>query len=151
MPKEIARSLARPLRSWMGTWLNGNQNNICDAARAIAQKVASRRDILIVAGVLKQRAKWITRCALASPSNSEKQSMLPTHFCLQTLSKNNDFAPRHPKSHFTCIKIIKKLLDVCEKRSALIRSAAHKKIVTEQSRNRACAFSKIVTKPKQKQ
>ena len=52
---ERTSSPAGSLESWMGTWLDGNENNICHGAGATAQKVASWRDILILAGVLKQK------------------------------------------------------------------------------------------------
>ena len=48
-------SLAGSLGSWMGTWLDSNPNNICDAAGARAQKVASPLDILMFGCVLKQK------------------------------------------------------------------------------------------------
>ena len=110
--------------------------------------------MLSIAGLLKQKQKSkksIGRGAPSSPYKAQKQSMIQIHVCLQNLSKSIDFAPRHPKSHFTCVKIIEKPLDMCKIRSALVRSAARQKVVPEQFRKRARAVSKMLTKPVQKQ
>ena len=77
--------------------------------------MASRRVILILAKVLKQTLKSMQPGAPSSPSNAQEQSMLSFQVCLQNLCKTNSFAPWHPKSHFTWVKIIEKPLDVCKK------------------------------------
>ena len=59
-PKELARSLALSLRKLKNVTSGAltsrtAKKQICHAAATTAQKVASRRDILIVAGVLNQK------------------------------------------------------------------------------------------------
>ena len=67
------QALTGRLAGWLAGWMNGShENKSCHAAGTTAQKVASWRDILILAGALKQKLEARTRRHEESKSSSKR-------------------------------------------------------------------------------
>ena len=79
--KKFRKLCLNLLASWLAGWLAGSvagwvdashKNKSCHAAGATAQKVVSRRDILSIAGLLKQKLEGRARRHEEAKSSSKR-------------------------------------------------------------------------------
>ena len=71
--KKFRKSSLNSQAGWLAGWIDGShKNKNCHAARATAQKLVSRRDILIPAVLLKQKLEGRTRRHEEAKSSSKR-------------------------------------------------------------------------------